>query len=349
MTSPRPDSTGVTLIPGDAWGPPATSAAVAILEALGASIAWDIVPAGRMMAERTGEPLPKRLFSSARKSGVCLKGPLDLRDPTRPEATLSAVESAFREELGVHSIVHWIPLPEQPAPIFVRDWSEHAGATREWSVVSGVVEQLRAATSKSARRLVRLAIDVARANHRGRVVFALAPDRPALNDLYRQEIARGLRDRPPVDFSAATEEHLLGRLSAGESLGGAVILQPTGASDLLVQIAASRAGGAHEVPAMAVGKSVTLFEVSAFSVPTGDEPEAHALVGMIRAAERLLHHLGRRAEGERLAATIARLQADETIAHAQPRDFARAVSTLLDRATAPETAAGNRPRGNASE
>lgn len=329
MTAPCPDSAGVTLVPGDAWGPPATSAAVAILDALGASLSWDIVPAGRRMADRTGDPLPKRLFSSARKSGLCLKGPLDLRDSTRPEATISPVESTFREELGVHATVHWAPLPGRPDTIFVRDWSESASATREWSVVSGVVEQLRAATSKAARRLVRLAIDVARTNRRDEIVFALAPDRPGLNDLYRQEIARCLRDHPPVEFRASTEGRLLARVTSGESIE-AVILQPAGASDLLLQFAASRAGGPQEVPAMAVGRSIAIFEVSGFSVPTGDEPEALALVGMIRAAGRLLHHLGRHTEGERLAAVLEPLILDEsTVATVDPRDFARSVSTMF--------------------
>ncbi len=69
-------SYNVTLIPGDGIGPEITAETVKVLEATGASFAWDEQVAGVAAVEATGTPLPDATIESIRHRKVALKGPL---------------------------------------------------------------------------------------------------------------------------------------------------------------------------------------------------------------------------------------------------------------------------------
>ena len=67
----------VTLIPGDGIGPSISSATVRLLEAAGASIAWDRQVAGIAGVARYGDPMPDATLDSIKRTGLALKGPLE--------------------------------------------------------------------------------------------------------------------------------------------------------------------------------------------------------------------------------------------------------------------------------
>jgi isocitrate dehydrogenase (NAD+) len=66
-----------TLIPGDGIGPDITDATVRILEAAGASFAWDRRLAGMAAVEAFDDPMPDETIESIEKTGLALKGPLE--------------------------------------------------------------------------------------------------------------------------------------------------------------------------------------------------------------------------------------------------------------------------------
>ena len=65
-----------TLIPGDGIGPEIIEATLKVLDALGASFAWDEQLAGVAAVTAYNDPLPQSTIDSVRKTKLALKGPL---------------------------------------------------------------------------------------------------------------------------------------------------------------------------------------------------------------------------------------------------------------------------------
>ncbi|MCL4306555.1 NAD-dependent isocitrate dehydrogenase [bacterium] len=65
-----------TLIPGDGIGPSISEAAVAIIEATGVIIQWEVCHAGLAAIAAGKDPLPKETSDSIDRTGVVLKGPI---------------------------------------------------------------------------------------------------------------------------------------------------------------------------------------------------------------------------------------------------------------------------------
>src|ERR1700710_1887140 len=70
----------ITLIPGDGIGPEVSGAVVNVLEAAGAATGvafeWHRFDAGAEAFAKTGEYIPKVLYSSIEENRVALKGPV---------------------------------------------------------------------------------------------------------------------------------------------------------------------------------------------------------------------------------------------------------------------------------
>ena len=66
----------VTLLEGDGIGPEVTTAMRRVLEAAGAPIEWEVMPAGESAAKNHGSPMPDATLQSIRKNRLGLKGPL---------------------------------------------------------------------------------------------------------------------------------------------------------------------------------------------------------------------------------------------------------------------------------
>lgn len=65
-----------TLIPGDGIGPSISEATVAIMEATGVVIQWEVCHAGLAAIAAGKDPLPKETTDSIDRTGVVLKGPI---------------------------------------------------------------------------------------------------------------------------------------------------------------------------------------------------------------------------------------------------------------------------------
>ena len=65
-----------TLIPGDGIGPEIVESVVKVLEASGASFAWEVHKAGMAGVDEFDDPLPQPTLDSIRRTRLALKGPL---------------------------------------------------------------------------------------------------------------------------------------------------------------------------------------------------------------------------------------------------------------------------------
>ena len=90
-----------TLIAGDGIGSEVVEATVAILDALGASFAWEIQPGGMPAIEQGGDPLPAATLDSIRRTRLALKGPLT----TPVGGGFRSVNVRLREEFQLYANV----------------------------------------------------------------------------------------------------------------------------------------------------------------------------------------------------------------------------------------------------
>jgi len=96
-----PNTTTVTLIPGDGIGPDITDATLRILYAAGARIEWDRQLAGLAGVKELGSPLPEITLESIRQNRIALKGPL-----TTPVGVgFRSVNVALRKEFDLYANV----------------------------------------------------------------------------------------------------------------------------------------------------------------------------------------------------------------------------------------------------
>ncbi|MCW5626317.1 MAG: NAD-dependent isocitrate dehydrogenase [Burkholderiales bacterium] len=66
-----------TLIPGDGIGPEIVDATLAVFDALGARFEWDRQVAGLEGVRQAGDPVPRAVLDSIRRTRLALKGPLE--------------------------------------------------------------------------------------------------------------------------------------------------------------------------------------------------------------------------------------------------------------------------------
>ena len=67
----------VSLLKGDGIGPAVTEVTCKILEAAGAPIDWEEVPAGKGAVDMYDVPMPEVTLASVRRNRLGLKGPLE--------------------------------------------------------------------------------------------------------------------------------------------------------------------------------------------------------------------------------------------------------------------------------
>ena len=101
MSSAYQDAIPATLIPGDGIGPEIVKSVVAVLEAVGAPLAWDVQKAGMAAVAESLDPLPEATLASIRRTGLALKGPLT----TPVGGGFRSINVRLREEFKLYANV----------------------------------------------------------------------------------------------------------------------------------------------------------------------------------------------------------------------------------------------------
>src|SRR5450631_2718852 len=162
----------VTLIRGDGVGPEVADAAVSILEAARAPIAFEVAVVGREAEQAEGDPLPERVLEAIRRNRVALKGPVG----TPIGKGFASVNVRLRKSLNLYASLR--PVRNVPAVasrfqgvdlVIVRENTEDLYSGLEHEVVPGVVESLKIITEVASTRIARFAFEYARRHGRKRV------------------------------------------------------------------------------------------------------------------------------------------------------------------------------------
>ncbi len=301
--------TTVTLIPGDGIGPEVVAAAVRVLEATGANLAWERQTAGAEALAEFGDPLPAAVLESIRRNRVALKGPV-----TTPVGKgFRSVNVRLRQTLGLYANLRPVrSLPNVPSRftgvdlVVVRENTEGLYSGIEHEVVPGVVESLNVITEKASTAIARFAFEHARREGRKRVTAVHKANILKLADgLFLECCRRVSREYSDIAFDDRIIDNLCMQLVVRPEASDVLVL-PNFHGDIVSDLCAGLVGGLGVTPGANIGTDGAVFEAVHGSAPDIAGQDLANPTALILSAAMMLEHLG---QGEAAGRVRTALQA----------------------------------------
>jgi isocitrate dehydrogenase (NAD+) len=305
-----------TLVPGDGIGPEITTAVVAILAAAGAPFDWDRQAGGQAALRRHGDPLPRALLDSIRRTGLALKGPLE----TPVGGGFRSVNVRLREEFGLYANLRPVRtlVPggryDDIDIVLVRENVE--GLYLAWEHYLAIDDDPHAVaissgvnTRAGSRRIARYAFDYAVRHRRKKVTI-----------VHKANVLKALTG---IFLETAREEgkRYAGRLEVNDRIVDAcamqlvlnpwqydVIVTTNLFGDILSDLLAGLVGGLGMAPGANIGERASIFEAVHGSAPDIAGKGIANPTALLLAACLMLEHVGQRAR-----ATAIRKALDRTL------------------------------------
>jgi isocitrate dehydrogenase (NAD+) len=337
----------VTLIPGDGIGPEVSEATRRVLDATGANLEWVVEHAGAAVLEREGETLPRRVLDRIRASRVAIKGPI-----TTPVGTgFRSVNVALRQELDLFAAVRpsrslpGVPTRHEGVDLVVirentEDLYQGIEFERGSPQAAALREELRHLARREmpedagftikpisvtgARRIVRFAFDLVRANARRHITLGHKASIMRFSDgLFLRTGLEESEANPDVPFEPMAIDQLSMRLTR-EPERFDVLLLPNLYGDILSDLCAGLVGGLGLAAGANLGWEYAVFEPVHGSAPDIAGKGVADPIAMILSGALMLRHLG-----EHTAAVAIERAVDRVLeaGHVRPGDLGGTSST----------------------
>ncbi|HKY32562.1 MAG TPA: isocitrate/isopropylmalate family dehydrogenase [Candidatus Polarisedimenticolia bacterium] len=305
--SSQPARHTVTLVPGDGIGEELAEIAVGVVEASGASIAWERRDAGHKAMARHGTPLPQPLIDSLRATRTGLLGRLAAPAGGGPPPNV-----ALRKRIGLFASVR----PARSVPglptrypgldlVIVRENTEDIYAGIEHEVVPGVIESLRVITAAASSRIARFAFDLAARQGRRSVAAVHKANIMKRSDgLFLECCRAAAAESPSIAYREVIADNAVLQLVRDPGQFD-VLLAGNMFGDILADLCAGLAGGPGTVPAIHHGEGMVVVEAVHGNAPHLEGQDRANPLTMLLPAAALLDHLGEREAAGRIAAGIA--------------------------------------------
>ncbi len=303
----------VTLIPGDGIGPEVTDAAVALIEAAGASIAWDVQLGGKAAIAKLGTPVPDSLIASIKRNRVALKGPLE----TQVGHGYRSVNVALRKMFDLYANVR--PIRSLPGVktafsnvdlVVVRENTEDLYAGIEHQVAPGVVESVKVITARASRRIARFAFELAVRERRKRVVAIHKANIMKLSDgLFLQCARSAARRYPQIAYREMIVDNACMQLVLRPQEFDVLLLENL-YGDIVSDLCAGLVGGLGVVPGANLGTRHAIFEAVHGTAPDIAGRNLANPLALVLSGIMMLRHLGQHAPARRLEGAVERMLAE---------------------------------------
>jgi len=316
----------VTLIPGDGIGPEISKAALRVLEASGARIAWERFEAGRPAIEESGTPLPKEVLESIRKNGVALKGPvttplgsgfrsvnvelrksLDLYASVRPYRSYAGIKSRYdsvnlvviRENTeGLYSGIEF----EQGKPE-TADLIRSLGRIAEIRPDSGI--SIKPISPYASERISRFAFEYACSHGRSRVTCSTKSNIMKFSDgLFMSSAEAVSKQYPELGYEHILIDNLCMQLVQDPSKFDVLVL-PNLYGDIVSDLCAGLVGGLGISSGANIGDTCAVFEPVHGSAPDIAGKGIANPSAMILSGAMMLRHLGEEDAAARIERAFA--------------------------------------------
>lgn len=312
--SPTPPT--IALIRGDGIGPEIMDATLAILEAGGARLRFDEVPAGLSALQSDNDPLPEQTLAAIERHKVALKGPLttpkgegfrsvnvalrqhfDLYANVRPAQTLAGVPSRYT---GVDIVI-------------VRENTEDIYSGVEHFVGPGrmAAESIAIITRAGSERIARYAFEYARRNGRKKVSLVHKANILKMSNGLFLEVGRAVAAAyPDIAFEDVIVDAAAMKLvTAPERFDVIVTMNLFG--DILSDLVAGLVGGLGVSPGANLGERAAIFEAVHGSAPDIAGQGIANPTALCLSAVMMLEHLGQDEAAARVRAALLETLKDE--------------------------------------
>lgn len=253
----------ITLIEGDGIGPEVTRAACRVLEAAGAPVEWEPVPAGAGAIPDHGTPLPDFVLTSIKNNRVALKGPLE----TPKGGGWKSANVGLRQGLSLYT--GWRPVKSLPGVrtpyddvdlVVLRENTEGLYTGIEHEVTPGTIVTLKVTTAAAAERIARWGFEHARNAGRRRITVCHKRGVQPLGDgAFVDAFFRIGEEYPFIEKDSESLDDVALRLAEDPSRYD-VLLMENLYGDILSDLCAGLVGGLGVVPGANVGDGVAVFE-----------------------------------------------------------------------------------------
>lgn len=302
----------ITLIPGDGIGPEVTGAAISVIRATGIKIEWESFVVGAEALTKYGDPLPKDLIESIRRSKIALKGPVITPIGTgfvssnvrlRKELDLYANLRPIKSLKGVKSRYDDVDL------IVVRENTEDLYSGLEHEVVPGVVESLKIITDRASRRIARFAFDHARSEGRKRITAIHKANIMKMSDgLFLRCFREVAQDYPEIEADDLIVDNACMQLVIDPNQFDMLLLENL-YGDIISDLGAGLVGGLGVVPGANIGEEIAVFEAVHGSAPSIAGRGIANPTALIQTSVLMLKHIGERDAAMRIQASLEKILA----------------------------------------
>lgn len=294
----------VTLLPGDLIGRDLAQPIMALVEAAGGEIDWEII---EDVYGDDENPIAESVLDSIRRNGVALKGPFTT---TTGKGNLSP-SVALRKALDLYAGVR--PAANQPGLksryegvdlVVIRENTEDVYAGLEHEVHPGVVESIKVVTRDACERIFRFAYRYARDNGRRRVAIIHKANIMKQSDGLFLKVGREVgADYPDIEtWAYIVDNASMQMVQRPEQFDVVVCGNLYG--DILSDLAAGIVGGISAAWGMDRGDDVAVFEAIHGRVPSLIGKDVANPLPMLRPAIELLRHVGQTDAADRLDAAV---------------------------------------------
>jgi len=302
--------TAVTVLPGDGIGPEVVGAAMAVADAAGANIAWEIAEAGaQSFAKGITSGVPHATINSIAKTGIVLKGPLETPVGFGGKSANVTLRKLFETYGNIRPIAE---LPGIATPfagrnidfVVVRENMEDLYAGIEHMQTPGVAQSLKIITQKGCEKIARLAFELAKSQGRKTVHCATKA-----NILKQTEgLLKRTFEAVAVDYPGITAKHMIVDNCAHQMVIAPeqfdVIVMTNMNGDILSDLAAGLVGGLGVAASANLGDKVAMFEAVHGSAPDIASQGKANPTAMIQALVMMLRHIGKFDVAERVSAAL---------------------------------------------
>lgn len=287
----------VTIAYGDGIGPEIMRATLAVLEAAGAPLEYDVIEIGEKVYRKgITSGIPDEAWEILRRNRIFLKAPI-----TTPQGGgYKSLNVTIRKALGLFANIRPTkslhPYVETPYPnidlVIVRENEEDLYAAIEHRQTTEVVQALKLVTRPGSEGIIRYAFEYARAYGRRKVTCMSKDNILKMTD----GLFHRIFDEIATEYPDIEAEHRIIDIGAAlvaarpETLDVIVTLNLYG--DILSDIAAQVAGSVGLGGSANVGTHAAMFEAIHGSAPDIAGKDIANPSGLLNAAVMMLVHLG---------------------------------------------------------
>lgn len=293
----------ITLIPGDGIGPEITKSVVRIIEKSGLNIDWDLQPAGALVAETEGTPLPIRVLNSIKLNEVALKAPV-----TTPIGKgFRSVNVALRKELDLYANLR--PCKNLPGVeskfenvdiVVVRENTEDLYAGIERKIDENTAESIKIITKPASKRIARFAFEYAVKNGRKEVCAVTKANICKMTDGLFLECAREVAQKyPNIKYREILVDNLCMQLVQNPEQFD-VLLLPNLYGDIVSDLCAGLIGGLGVAQGANIGRDYAVFEPVHGSAPDIAGKDLANPTALLLSAIEMIKYIGQKSYAEKI-------------------------------------------------